>query len=205
MSTASDLKKLEQIIYLSYHQDGLIDLIIGAVILGLGMNEIIDSSIWNIAAILLITFYIPLKRGITFPRLGYAKFKVKRGGKNLLVVGGVILGFLMMMMVGILLLLRANGSTSSHFILWIRENPMMLYSVLGFAGFGLIGMLIGLKRLYIYALLSVVFMIGGHFLGLPNSVPFLVLGGVIFIIGVFLLMTFLRKFTVIKGDDHVDQ
>ena len=205
MSTTSDLKKLEQKTYLAYYQDGLLDLIIGAIILGLGMKEVIDSSIWNIAAILLIIAYVPLKRGITFPRLGYAKFKVQRGGINLLVVGGVILGVLMLMVVGMLLLLRTNGSTSSRLVPWIRENPLMFYGVLGFVGFGVIGMLNGLKRLFVYALLSVLLMMGGHFLGLPNSVPFLVLGGVILFIGIFLLIGFMHNNPAIKEDNHANQ
>lgn len=205
MSTTADLNKFEQKTYLSYHQDGLLDLIIGAIILGMGLKEIIDSSIWNFAAILLIILYIPLKRSITFPRLGYAKFKIQRGGVNVLVAGGMVLGFLLLMTVGMLILLRTDGSMSSPLILWIRENPLILYGLLGFMGFGLAGLVVGLKRLFVYALLSILFMIGGHFLGLPNSVPFLLLGGAILIMGAFLLISFLRKYPVFKEDNHANQ
>jgi hypothetical protein len=205
MSTIFDLKKLEQKTYLSYHQDGLLDLIIGAIILGLGMKEVFDSSIWNIAAILLIIAYVPLKRGITFPRLGFAKFNVKRGGINMLVAGGVVLGVLMLLVFGMLFLLRANGSSSSRLNLWIRENPLILYGLLAFIGFGFAGLVVGLKRLFVYALLSGGIMIGGHFLGLPSSIPFLLLGGVILIIGAFLLIGFMQKYPVIKEDNHANQ
>jgi hypothetical protein len=196
ITTAPDLQKLEYKIYLFYHQDGLLDLIIGAIILGLGLNETFASSIWNIIAILLIIAYVPLKRGITFPRLGYAKFNINRGGLNLLVAGGVILVFLLLLTIGSLLLVRTNGSSPLRLILWFREYSLIIYGSLGFIGFGLTGMLVGLKRLLVYALLTVVIMTGGYFLGLHGSIPFLFLGGVILVIGTFLLIGFLRKYPV---------
>ncbi len=205
MSTASDLKKLEQKIYLFYHQDGLLDLIIGAIILVLGLKEAIDSSIWNIIAILLVIAYMPLKSGITIPRLGYAKFNVKRGGVNLVVAGGMFLVFLLLLVAGMLIILRTDGSSSSQLTQWIRKNPFLLYGFLGLTGFGLAGFLVGIKRLFVYALLSGVIMIGVHFLGLPNSIPFLFFGGVILVIGAFLLMNFLRKYPILKDENHANE
>ena len=111
----------------------------------------------------------------------------------------------MLVVVGMLFLLRANGTSSPSLIMGIRENPLVFYGLLGFTGFGLIGMVLGIKRLFVYALLAAVLMVGGHFLGMPNSVPFLVLGGAILLIGVVLLISFIHKNPVIKEDDHANR
>ena len=74
ISQSDKYRKLERKTYLYYHQDGLLDLIIGAMILGFGLNELTDTAIWGFLAVLSIIAYVPLKNRITFTRLGYVKF-----------------------------------------------------------------------------------------------------------------------------------
>lgn len=202
MSESADFRKLEKKAYLSYHQDGLLDLVIGAVILGLGINEATDSSAWSLMAILLISAYVPLKRVITYPRLGYAKFNSKRGGVDTRLAGLVVAAALVLLLVGMLVLLRPDSSSSSPLVLAIRTSPMLLYGLLGCFGFGLGGFILGLGRLYAFALLSVVIMIGGHLLNLTLSVAFMLLGGAILATGAVLLVRFLRRNPIPEGQSH---
>jgi len=201
MSQSADLRKLEQKAYLSYHQDGLLDLIIGAVILGLAINETTDSSIGAFVAILLSITYVPLKRRITFPRLGYVKFHVKRGGVNMLLAGVVVTGVLVLSLVATVLFLRPGTSSSSPFLTALRRGPALFYALLGFIGFGLAGLVLGLRRLLIYAVLSSAIMVGGHVLNLPLWAPFLLLGGAILATGTVLLVSFVRRYPVAEGED----
>ncbi len=203
MSQSIDLRKLEQKAYLTYHQDGLLDLITGTIILCLGVNEAIGSSIWNFIALLLIIVYVPLKRRITFPRLGYVKFNVERGGVNMLRVGAVSMGVLALALVGMLIVLRSGNATP--LILGVRESPLLLYALLGFMGFGLAGLVIGLRRLLVYALLSMLMMIGGHLLHLPLWAPLLLSGGAIVATGAVLLVRFLRKYPAVEEEKNVIQ
>jgi len=205
MSQSADFRKLEQKAYLSYHQDGLIDLIIGSIVLCIAISEATDSSIWNLIALLLIFAYMPLKRRITFPRLGYVKFNVKRGGVNMRLAGVVATGVLVISLVSILVLLLSGKSSSSPLILAMRQSPLLGYALLGFIGFGLAGLVLRLPRLFLYALLSLALMIGGHLLNLPLWLPFLLLGGTILAIGVVLLIGFLRRYPIAEEDKNGPQ
>jgi len=195
MSQSADYRKLEHKTYLYYHQDGLLDLIVGAIVFGVGLNEATDSPIWSFIALMLIIAYVPLRNRITFPRLGYVKFKTTRGGVNLLLVGILVMVVLALGVVGILLTL-GSGNSPSPVTHWIRQGPLLLYALLGLIGFSLFGLVIRLGRLYLYTLLSVVIFSGGHLLNLPMSLPFLILAGAILAIGTVLLIRFVRKYPV---------
>jgi uncharacterized membrane protein len=204
MSQSADLQKLEQRAYLSYHQDGLLDLIIGTAILALGLNEAMDTTIWSLVAIMLIIAYVPLKKRITFSRIGYVEFNVKRKGLDMRVVSAVVIMVLVLLLVGMIVVLLSSSTSSSALLLEIRESPLMLYALIGFIGFGLAGLISGIRRLYIYALLSVVITLSAHLLNLPISVPFLVLSGTILTIGAIFLVRFLRRYPIALEENHVD-
>jgi hypothetical protein len=203
MSQSTDLRKLELKAYTSYHQDGLLDLIIGTIILCMGVSEAMNSSIWNFMALLLIIAYVPLKRRVTFPRLGYVKFNVERGGVNMLLAGAVVMGVLVLVLVGMLVFLLSDNSSSSPLILGMRKSPLLIYALLGFTGFGLAGWVTGLRRLLIYALLAMAVMIGGHLFHLPLWAPLLLSGGIIVTVGAVLLIGFLRKYPVVEAENNV--
>jgi hypothetical protein len=205
MPQSAEFRKLEQKAYLSYHQDGLIDLITGAVIICMAISEAMDSSIWNMLALLLIFAYLPLKHRVTFPRLGYVKFNVTRRGVNMRVASAVVISVLVLSLIGMLVLLFSGRSSSSPLILAVRENPALLYALLGLIGFGLAGIVLGIPRLLVYALLSLVIMLGGHWLNLPLWSTLLLLGGTILATGAVLLIRFLRRYPSAEGENHDPQ
>jgi hypothetical protein len=203
MSQSADLQKLEQRAYLSYQQDGLLDLIIGFAILALGLNEAMDTTIWTFVTLMLIIAYVPLKKRITFSRIGYVEFNVKRRGLNMFVVSAVVILVLVLLLVGMLVVLLPSNTSPSALLLGIRQSPLMLYALLGFLGFGLAGLISGIRRLYVYALLSVVITLSAHLLNLPIYVPFLVFSGIVLTIGTIYLVRFLRRYPIAMEENHV--
>ena len=203
MSQSADLQKLEQRAYLSYQQDGLLDLIIGFAILALGLNEAMDTTIWTFVTLMLIIAYVPLKKRITFSRIGYVEFNVKRRGLNMFVVSAVIILVLVLLLVGMLVVLLPSNTSSSALLLGVRQSPLMLYALLGFLGFGLAGLISGIRRLYVYALLSVVITLSAHLLNLPIYVPFLVFSGIVLTVGTIYLVRFLRRYPIAMEENHV--
>ena len=203
MSQSADLQKLEQRAYLSYQQDGLLDLIIGFAIFALGLNEAMDTTIWTFVTFMLIIGYVPLKKRITFSRIGYVEFNVKRRGLNMFVVSAVVILVLVLLLVGMLVVLLPSSTSSSALLLGIRQSPLMLYALLGFLGFGLTGLISGIRRLYVYALLSVGITLSAHVLNLPIYVPFLVFSGIVLTIGTIFLVRFLRRYPIVLEENHV--
>ena len=103
-----NLKEIEKRTYISYHQDGLIDIFIGIYILlfatAILANNVLDLSTWfvipAIFPALMVPIWIGLKKRITVPRIGFVKFK-KAGATNKLtvifvgtLVAGVLVFFL---------------------------------------------------------------------------------------------------------------
>jgi len=198
MSEKQQLQKLERKTYLSYHQDGLVDLLIGWMIIAFGANMATDSSTWTLFAWLPILFYVPLKNRITVPRLGYVKFDTSRGyGHQRRVVGILVLGLLVLMVVGILAFLLLEQGPGPA-VSWLRNNFLTFIGLIGFVGFGLGARFSGVTRFYAYALLSIVLMAGAERLGLWDPLPFFILGITIFLTGTGLLIRFLRRYPVIS-------
>ncbi len=204
MSQRADLRKLARNVYVSYHQDGLIDLMIGWGTLAYGMNLAFDASAFTALGFVGILSYVPLKNHITFPRFGYVKFDLEHGGLGRTIAAFVALTFLITMVLCIVVFLLVGSSTPPPGLIWIRANPSLLYGVLGVVGFGLAWLVSGIGRLFLYALLSLFLLVGGHLLGIQEFVPILLLGSTILVTGISLLVRFLRKYpTVTEEETHV--
>jgi len=206
MSQHADLRELAHNVYVSYHQDGLIDLLVGWGTLAYGMNLAFDASAFTLFGIVGILSYVPLKNRITVPRFGYVKFDMEHGGLGRTVAAFVALIVLIIMLLGIVVFLLSDSSTPPPGLTWIRENPSLLYALLGMIGFGLAGLITGIQRLFIYALLSPFLLVGGQVLGIRESGPILLLGSTILVTGAILLIRFLRKYPAVAEEEtHVAQ
>jgi hypothetical protein len=193
MSQDKQFKQLERMAYLSYQQDGIVDLLIGWGTLAFGLNMAFDSSVWTLLAWMPILFYVPLKNKITVPRLGYVKFDLNRGGPGKKIVIFLILSFLLFMVLGIAVFLLSSRP-APPVIVWIREYTLLFYGLVGLIGFGLAGLISGIRRLFLYAVLSLLLMGGGQLLGVEEYIPFLLLGGSILVFGAVLLTRFVRRY-----------
>ena len=190
MSKDNQFKQLERMAYLSYQQDGIIDLLVGWATLSYGLNIAMDTSIWTYLGWLPIVFYIPLKNRITVPRLGYVKFDPHRGRPSKWIISFLILGFLALLTLGVVVFLLSAQSP----VEWIREYTLLFYGLLGVIGFGLAWLISGIRRFLLYALLSLLIMGGGQLIGVVDYIPFFLLGGSIFAIGAVLLTRFIRRY-----------
>ncbi len=195
MSQEKRFKQLERMAYLSYQQDGIIDLLVGWATLAFGLNIAMDASIWTFLGWMPILFYVPLKNRITVPRLGYVKFDLNRGGPGKKIITFLIFGFLVLSVLGIVVFLLSNRPPSPV-IAWIREYTLLFYGLVGVIGFGLAGLISGIRRLFLYALLSLLFMGGGQLIGVEDYISFLLLGGSILVVGAVLLTRFIRRYPI---------
>lgn len=199
MSQHIDFKELRKKLYLSYHQDGLIDIIIGATILGFGLQIATENSAFLFLTWIWAILYTPLKNRITVPRLGYVRFEEER--KTAMRLGlMVIIGVLVLaMFTGLFLFLRADSlpQTLSD---WLKQYYMLVLGI--FMAIPLIGIAFwgGINRLVIYAGLIIVVIFGGIQLGIDPPVYMIALGCLILLSGLWILFRFLKQYPIANKD-----
>jgi len=209
MTKEPNLKEIERKTYMSYHQDGLLDIFAGVYILGFGLGIFMDV-IWDFGMGVIIIpggliamalpMWIAAKRKITMPRIGFVKFGPGGGTSKLmaifigLAVAG--LGFF-----SVFTLATFQGG-SRQWLDLIFQNGMLIVGFGSLAVCILFGYSMGLKRLYAYGLLAMIVLVTGHFTGIFFAYILLALGTTVMVAGVALLIGFVRKYPL-KGDRSI--
>jgi hypothetical protein len=193
MSNDDQLKKLSQKVYLSYHQDGLIDILLGIGVLGFGLMILTGSFVFNMLSWMPILFYVPLKNRITVPRFGYVQFTSERVKKQRLLIA-IAVG-LVFFTFGLGLYVFANFDDMPPMMdILFGFDGMMVIAVLFVSMMIIAGLITRLNRLFIYALLTPLMLLGGQALGIEPELRVVFLGTIILLIGIIYLLRFLRAY-----------
>jgi hypothetical protein len=202
-----NLKEIERKAYMSYHQDGLLDIFAGLYILTFGLG-IFATIIWDysfgliipgVLIAVILPIWIAAKRQITMPRIGYVNFGI-RGANKLMAI------FIGMMVLGLgaffafTLVSFQGGSMQLHDLIF--ENGMLIVGFGSLAVCALFGYSMGLKRLYAYGLLAVISLVIGHFMGIFFAYILFALGITVLATGFAVLINFVKKYPL-KGDKAI--
>jgi hypothetical protein len=204
----ASLREVEKRTYMSYHQDGLLDIFVGVYVLlfalGILLMTVTDFSTWfvipAIFPAIMIPIWISAKRRITMPRIGYVKFGA-RGANKLMAVflGLVVAGF------GVFTVFGLGASMDQGWAVTLRNliipNGMIIIGIGAAAISSLFAYTMGLKRLYAYGLLVLALFFTGHFTTIPFGYFLLAIGLVIIINGFVILMRFTRRYPLPQGDE----
>jgi hypothetical protein len=206
MNKRMSLKEVEKRTYMSYHQDGLLDIFVGVYVLlfalGILLMTVTDFSTWfvipAIFPAIMIPIWISAKKRITMPRIGYVKFGSRGANKLMAVLVGL-------MVFGLGTFMVFSFSSSQGWALSLRNliisNGMIIIGVAAAAISSLFAYTMGLKRLYAYGLLTLALFFAGHFSTIPFGYFLLTIGLVIVINGFVLLIRFIRKYPLPQGDE----
>ncbi len=195
-----ELRELEKRAYLSWHRDGLADIGLGILVLLFGLGMKYDQTLLApIYGCLGYPIWLILKQRITEKRLGYVEFgeerktREKRGWILLFLLGCV---FLMLGIMAYILVSTGRGGTSLP-----GGNGLLFLGVVFAVLISSIGIVLQLVRLHAYSVFVVFSVLLGHFLGwLPESA--VILGGAVpTTSGFILLVTFLKKYPVVKSTE----
>jgi hypothetical protein len=201
----SSLREIERRTYMSYHQDGLIDIFVGVFILSFGLGILLmtvtEFSTWFVIPAIFPAIMVPIwvsaKKQITMPRIGYVKFRSK--GANRLMA--VLLG---LMVAGLGTFMVFSFSSSQAWALTLRNlvisNGMIIIGIGATIISSLFAYTMGLKRLYAYGLLALALFLAGHFINIPFEYFLPAIGLVIIINGFVLLTQFVRKYPLPQGE-----
>jgi hypothetical protein len=199
-----NLREIERKAYMSYHQDGLLDIFAGLFVLGYGLGIYMDI-VWEFGfgtimpAILIGTglpIWIAAKRIITIPRIGFVKFGIRGASKiTALFIGLAVagLGFFFVFT------LAASQSGLRQWLDMIIQNGMLIVGFGSLAVCVLFGYSMGLKRLYAYGLLAMITLVMGHFMGIFFAYVLMALGTTVTVAGFALLIGFVRKYPLQGG------
>jgi len=202
-----NLKEIERRAYMSYHQDGLLDIFAGLYILGFGLGIIMDV-LWEFGfgvimpAILIATvlpIWIEAKRKITMPRIGFVNFGTRGANKLTAVFIGTMVAGLGAFFVFTLATFQGE---SRQWLDLIVQNGMLIVGFGTFVICTLFGYTMGLKRLYAYGLLAVIVLAIGHFMGIFFAYIITALGITVMVTGFAMLIGFVRKYPL-KGEKAI--
>ncbi len=207
MTDGPNLKEIERKAYMSYHQDGLLDIVIAVYILGFSLGIWLDTA-WDfgigltLPAVLIaivLPVWIAAKRKITLPRIGYVNFGI-RGTNKLFAI------FLGLMVAGLgaffAFTLAVSQGGSREWLDIIFQNGLLVLGIGSLAVCLLFGYSMGLKRLYAYGVISLTALVIGHFTGIFFAYILLALGSIVMGTGVTLLINFVKKYPL-KGDKAI--
>ena len=201
-----NLKEIERKAYMSYHQDGLLDIFAGLYILAFGLG-IYATIIWDYSfglimpgalIAIIIPIWIAAKRKITIPRIGYVNFGMRGSNKLTAVfIGMLVLGlgaFFAVTLVG------QGGSTQLRDLIF--ENGILLIGLSTLVVCGIFGYSTGLKRLYVYGVIAALALTIGHFTGIFFAYLVVALAIAVITTGVAVLLNFVKKYPL-KGDKAI--
>jgi len=190
MTEESSLKQLKRKAYLAYHQDGIIDMLIGVSILGFGLWNWLEQPIFAFLCLFSFGLYIQLKNAITVPRFGYVRFQEGKRETGLLVSLAIGL-VLLMIVVGVLFILGPGRVGLAPFT-FLRKFHVYVMSSIGAVVMAIFGLWSGIRRLIAYALFLLATLVITYYLELDSSIPLLLAGSSLMLIGLFLMMRFIR-------------
>jgi hypothetical protein len=198
MNEKINLKQIERKAYTSYHQDGIIDILIAVFILSFAAL-IITDMIWLGWMFFLpsILIYGALKKVITVPRIGFVKFSQHR--TKIIITLAVILGVLGNVL-GLITFIQVESGSMPVWLLFAIENYMLAIGISVAVLFSIIGFAFRVRRMYAYGLLTLLMFVSGHFIYYPLQYYLLLLGTLTLLSGSAMLIRFVRRYSLSAND-----
>ena len=196
-----ELEQLKRKVYLAYHQDGLLDLAAGSVILGFGADMLTGNIVFLMGSWLMIPLYFLLKQRVTIPRFGYVRFDSEKTtfARS---AAGVGIGVLFLAVVVALNIFVSRSPASLEMQAWIQRYHMVPLSALLFGLPSLAAALfLGMKRFYLYALLAVCLPALGAWLNIETYLPIMATGLIMLAFGAMLLANFFKRYPLNNRTD----
>ena len=184
---------------MNYHEDGLLDLLVGLSVLLSGVYILVDLDIplGGVWVVLWLPIWLSARKTITSRRLPNVEVPHEQYAGLMRAAVFVVLTLVLLVFAGSLLLLgHSSGLVPSWFVTGLREYFTLILGLVGAFVMTIAGWLSGLNRLYAYALLTAVAFAGTYLLQAPAGLAVAVVGGVVMIWGLVMLSRFVRSHPV---------
>jgi hypothetical protein len=211
MSQGINLKEAERKAFRFTFQDGLWDIYLGLLLLIMGMGPVISDlevlGLWPVVALMVLTLLVMLafwagKRFITTPRIGLVRFGPARKAK--IKYTGVILSLSVLVGVIVLVVGLAAGSNPPAWISWGWIIPAGVFGMTAVVVFSLGAYWLDFQRAYVYgwlyALAFPTSIMLVEYAGITFPIAYAVSAGIMILVGVILLLRFLRDYPIPAGE-----
>jgi len=189
MEEGISLKEIQRRVYMTFFQDGLWDIFLGLFILGWGLAILTDLA--YLPGVTFIGLYFAIwgvKKRLIYPRIGYARFSMT--SRRRITARFVILG-LAVMLVGVMVaVLWGIGARPQ----WLADYFPLVFNGILAAVVCFIAYWARVNRFYVYAVLIFLGAVFHMWLGVRWEFGFIGAGGIILLIGLGVLVIFLRKY-----------
>jgi len=183
-----DLKSLENKLFLSYFEDGIVDLLIGVMFIFDGLLMLTENTKFVGLAIIFTLLISPFKKKFIIPRIGFVKFRVTREHKikkSMFVL--LIAGILAFNIVLYFLTAKGNSNFLQDYAFIFLGMFMAMPPLFG-------AFFTGVKRFYLYAVLIFLVFFHENFTHSTAPIDFMIFGAVLSGFGLFYLVKFLQKY-----------
>lgn len=193
MTQNINLKNIEKKVYMSYHQDGILDISLGLLILlfGIAMHTHLIAFVGLIPILVMGVGYLA-KKFVTIPRMGYVNFSNARKAKERskmsfwLVLGIVVFGAVL---IG---LAKRNILPGLDSVL--QAYPLLALAVIFSLLIITAALMFGTDHLYAYAALVLVVLVPCQSLYAPEPLRVIFVGALILLCGLLIFTRFLHKY-----------
>jgi hypothetical protein len=183
------LKEIQRKVYMTFFQDGLWDIFLGLFILGWGLAILTDLAYLPGVAFIGLYFAIwGVNKRLTYPRIGYARFS--ETSRRRITAKFVILGVAVMLVGVIMAVLWGIGTRPQ----WLADYFPLIFNGILAAIVCFVAYWARVKRFYGYAVLIFLGAVFHLWLGTEWEFGFIGAGGIILLIGLGVLIIFLRKY-----------
>ena len=198
MESQINIKEIQRKVYLAYFSDGLWDILLGTFIMLFTVHVIPFPPLTAIVCYMVGYFVVIfLKRRITHPRVGYARISWNRKVPIML--------FMPLLVVGIIVLVGGLVAYISVTLGIVFESQYIVMGTLFAAVVAFIAYRFKVKRWYIYALLILVAYVLREWSSLSLRYGTFIFGGIILLVGMVVLVRFLRKYREIIPEQLDEQ
>jgi len=188
MDSTVNLKDLEKKVFTSFHEDGVIDIFAGLLLLVDGFL-LLSGNPALVGPAVAILFLIPLvKKIVTVPRIGLVNFSSQRNVRQMRL-------YLVTLVIGLLVLVVfILNSSSENLTAFAREYYALLLGLIFVLMAGMAALLTGVRRFIWYSGGILVLFIIGEILGWEFPVTQALTGALLFLSGVITLIRFIKKY-----------
>ena len=199
VSDRIDLKEIERRAYLSYHGDGLADILVGIYLFIASLYAYVEM-IWLAGSMVAIMtpMYVVMKQRYTFPRIGQVTFSKRRKGRSKNTYFFLIGMNIVFLLLGFLFWSAFSGDTQPQWMHLMIENYALVIGIVGATLWAVVGYISELTRFSRYAVATLVVLGSAGFIPTPFIAHMVLLSVIITMSGYLQFQSFKRKYPLFE-------